>query len=176
MMHFSFGRSSAKALLVLAACGAFALHPLFGQAGTSWFSRIGFPTSPQTTSPAQSPSDMVSAVLSEVNKFRAQNGLAALRLDDRLNQAAQLHSNDMAAHNTMSHNCQNGTTPSQRITNAGYSWHAIAENVATGQTTAQQVVQAWINSAGHRANMLKTDIKDVGIGFNHNYWTLDLAG
>lgn len=133
-------------------------------------------TATPTHSPTTPPSQIIGDVLNEVNQFRAQNGLPALRLDNRLNVAAQRHSNDMALHKAMSHSCRDGTTLGQRITQAGYPWRNIAENVATGQTSARKVVQAWINSSGHRANMLKNNVKDVGIGYNNRYWTLDLAG
>ncbi len=110
-----------------------------------------------------------------VNNFRAQNGLPALALNTKLNSAAQRHSDDMAANNTMSHNCKDGTTASQRVTQAGYTWRTVAENVARGQKTPQEVVNAWINSPGHRANMLNTSVKDIGVGYNNRFWTLDLA-
>lgn len=130
----------------------------------------GFPATRTTGS------SIAAEVLREVNTFRAQNHLPPLGNSIPLQQAAQRHSDNMAANRNISHNCADGTTFSQRITQSGYLWHSIAENVAAGQASATEVVQAWIHSPGHRANLLKSDIKDAGIGFNNRYWTLDLAG
>lgn len=141
--------------------------------GTSSFVRGKITLSPVVST---SGSSIATEVLTEVNKFRAQNSLPPLSNSTQLQQAAQRHSDNMAVSSTMSHNCTDGTTFSQRISQSGYIWRSIAENVAAGQTSAQQVMQAWINSPGHRANMLKSDVKDAGIGYNNRYWTLDLAG
>lgn len=144
-------------------------------AGTSGFARTKI-TVPATTAETTPGNRIAEDVLNAVNTFRAQNGLPPLTANSLLQAAAQRHSDNMASHSAMSHTCADGTTFDQRISQAGYTWHSIAENVAAGQPSAKDVVQAWINSPPHRSNMLKTDIKDAGIGFNNRYWTLDLAG
>ena len=113
-------------------------------------------------------------VLNALNEFRQANGRSALRLDRQLNAAAQAHSDDMASRRVMSHSGANGSQPADRVTAAGYDWSRVAENVAAGQRSAAEVVKAWANSPGHRANML-SDVTDVGIGVNSNYWTMNLA-
>jgi uncharacterized protein YkwD len=148
----------------------------YGVSAFSPSAKVAISGGTTTQPPTTTTGTYVADVLNEVNKFRAQNGRTALKLNSLLNQAAQRHSNNMAANSTMSHNCEDGTTMVQRVNQAGYTWRALAENVAAGQSTPQQVVQAWANSSGHRANMLNTSVKDVGVGFNNKYWTLDLGG
>jgi len=115
-------------------------------------------------------------VLKLVNDFRAENGLPPVKLDDRMNQAAQKHSDFMAETAQISHTGRNGSKAHERMTAEGVSWRTAAENVAAGQQTPEQVVQDWINSPGHRANLLNADATIMGLGENSNYWTLDLAG
>jgi uncharacterized protein YkwD len=116
------------------------------------------------------------AVLEEVNKFRAQNGLPPVRLNQTLNQAAQKHSDYQAVNRRMSHDGSGGSQVSDRVSAAGYRWRSVNENVAWNQQTPQEVVQAWINSPGHRANLLSASVKEIGVGENNKYWTLNMAG
>jgi uncharacterized protein YkwD len=124
----------------------------------------------------QNPEALAQAVLSAVNQFRREHHLPPVRLDPRLNRAAQAHADYMAAHRTLTHTGANGLDPSRRVTEAGYRWRCIAENVATGQITAEEVVRDWMDSPRHRANLLQTAVTDIGVGYNDTYWTLDLAG
>ena len=119
-------------------------------------------------------------VVDFTNQHRAAAGLAALSVDQRLVNAAQAHSNDMAAHNTMSHSGSDGSNPGQRISAAGYGWRAWAENVAAGYPDAPSVDQGWWNSPGHQANMLSTSITQIGVGLAYSvtgvpYWTQDFG-
>lgn len=114
-------------------------------------------------------------VLTEVNRFRARYGLPALHLEPRLTWAAQSHSNFMALTRTMSHTGRSGTQPWDRVEQSGYAWHRVAENVAAGQHSPQEVVNDWIHSPGHRANMLDPQVTEIGVGYTNDYWTLDLA-
>jgi uncharacterized protein YkwD len=116
------------------------------------------------------------AVLAEVNNFRAQNGLPPVQLNQTLNKVAQSHSDFQAATGKMSHEGAGGSQVSDRVSAAGYRWRSVNENVAWNQQTPQEVVQAWINSPGHRANLLSPSVKEVGIGENNKYWTLNMAG
>ncbi len=118
---------------------------------------------------------IISHVLSIINKQRTQAGLLGLRLHSRLTAAAQAHSKDMAWCNFLSHIGSDGSSFAERIRRHGYSFSASGENVAFGFTSAQQVVQGWMNSPGHRANILNPKYKDIGIGYAHkhnDYWTL----
>jgi len=101
-----------------------------------------------------------------VNAERAQQGLAPLQLNAQLNVAAQRHAINMGCQGVMAHNLD-GQDAGQRMNAAGYSWSAWAENVAMGYTSAPTVVAGWMNSPGHRANILdesSLDLTETGIG------------
>ncbi len=126
------------------------------------------------------------AVLAEVNAFRASNGKPPLPLDSRLSQAATLHSQDMLAHNQMTHTGSDGSRLGQRITRAGYLWRAVRENIVAGRSDARQAVMSWIGSPGHAANMLADNVTQIGVGHAsgpglmagnpaRHFWTLVLA-
>ena len=102
-------------------------------------------------------------VLSLVNKSRKQKGLAALTRNKNLDRAAQVHARDMVAKNYFSHQGRDGTTPKDRIQAAGYQGMAFGENIAQGQKTGKEVVQSWLDSPPHRANILNRDYKYMGI-------------
>ena len=70
----------------------------------------------------------------------------------------------MATNDYFSHTSQDGTSFATRITNAGYKWSGAAENIAKGQRTPADVMKAWMNSSGHRANILNCGLKDLGVG------------
>ncbi|MEV2275074.1 CAP domain-containing protein [Nocardiopsis sp. NPDC049922] len=112
----------------------------------------------------------VNQVVQLVNAERAEAGCGPLRVDDRLTAAAQEHSEDMDARNYMAHESPEGEGPGDRAQRHGYdSWGA--ENVAKGQTSAEQVMDAWMNSPGHRANILNCDLVAIGVGESGNAWT-----
>ncbi|CAI5747290.1 unnamed protein product [Peronospora destructor] len=98
--------------------------------------------------------DYASAMLATVNKQRATKGLSPLCLNKKLHIAAQAHSDDMAAKNFMGHEGSDGSTMSQRITTAGYDWTSVAENVAAGHVTVDDVMQGWIDSPKHLENIM----------------------
>ncbi|NEQ25833.1 MAG: CAP domain-containing protein [Microcoleus sp. SIO2G3] len=133
----------------------------------------------------RSSNHFVSKVLQLTNSFRRQNHLKPLRLNDRLTAAAQQHSQDMALQDFFAHEGRNGSTVQARGLAAGYRG-SIGENIAAGQPTPQAVVQAWIDSAPHRANLLDPRYRDIGIGFFNNlndsgttnysyYWAQDFG-
>ncbi|POM61103.1 hypothetical protein PHPALM_29935 [Phytophthora palmivora] len=126
-------------------------------------------TKAPTTAPSTSSSStMQTQMLVAVNKQRATAGLPALCMNSKLQSAAQGHSNDMAANDFMSHTGSNGSTMSQRITAAGYAWNSIAENVAAGQTNVDAVMTAWMNSPGHKANILSSKVTMFGCAYAYN--------
>jgi uncharacterized protein YkwD len=117
---------------------------------------------------------VVQQVLDLVNRKRGQAGLSPLRLHSQLNAAAQAHSNDMARHNFLSHTGADGSSPFDRIRRYGYNYRRAGENIASGYSSAQDVMQGWLNSSGHRANILNPKFRDIGIGVasgNKRYWT-----
>jgi uncharacterized protein YkwD len=110
------------------------------------------------------------ATLCLVNKERVARGLAALADNAKLDAAAAHHTNDMIAHDYFEHVSPGGETPEQRIRATGYiparAGFEIGENIATGSTgldTPAQIVAAWMNSAGHRANILDPNYQETGL-------------
>ncbi|OUP60246.1 CAP domain-containing protein [Butyricicoccus pullicaecorum] len=112
-------------------------------------------TSTGTSSAAQ-------AVLAEVNAARAQNGLSALTLDANMNRAAAVRAAELAQ--SFSHTRPNGSRGLTALNEAGVSYRTAGENIASGQQTAQAVVSAWMNSSGHRANILSASFGRMGVG------------
>ena len=120
-----------------------------------------------TAAPAEAASraEFRSAVVKLTNEIRADKGCKPLRTSERLTKAAQRHANDMAAKNYFSHTSRNGTQWYQRIRAAGYP-DAAGENIAYGFSTARGVVKGWMNSPGHRRNILDCSFKAIGVGYN----------
>lgn len=123
------------------------------------------------SSPTPSPNNIVQRVLDLSNAERARVGAPALRLNNQLIASAQAHTNLMAQHNQLSHQLPGEPTLGDRIAQAGYRWSAIAENIAQGQQTPEAVLQSWMNSTGHRNNLLNPNYQDLGVGYANNYWT-----
>ena len=121
----------------------------------------------ETTS--SSPTDQIVQL---TNAERDKAGCAALHVDSRLTSAAQSHAIDMATKDYLSHTSMDGRTFDQRIRAAEYSSPA-AENIATGQAIPSEVMQDWMQSAGHRRNIVNCSIKAIGVGYDSrgNYWT-----
>ncbi|MFF2774049.1 CAP domain-containing protein [Streptomyces sp. NPDC058052] len=113
-------------------------------------------------------------VLSLVNAERAKAGCGPLTANATLARAAQGHSDDMAARDFFDHTNPDGDGPGERVTAAGYPWSTYGENIAMGQSTPEQVMEGWMNSPGHRANILNCDFKELGVGVQNDggpYWT-----
>jgi uncharacterized protein YkwD len=104
-------------------------------------------------------------VLNLTNQQRQQHGCAALALSPQLTAAASAHSQDMALHDLFSHTGSNGSTIVSRVAATGYSYSQLAENLAAGPATAQDVVASWMNSPGHRANILNCGMHELGVGY-----------
>ena len=98
--------------------------------------------------------DFESEVIDLVNAERATQGLHPLTVDDNLATAARDHSEDMGLQGYFSHTSLDGRTVPDRITAAGYSYNTYGENIAGGQPTPEAVIDAWMESSGHRANIL----------------------
>jgi uncharacterized protein YkwD len=136
------------------------------------------PSSARSTPPAAPTASGATALVAQlVNTERAKHGCAPLTVNAKLTKAAQAHSADMAAHRTMSHTGSDGSSPGERITAAGYAWSSYGENVAYGYGTPASVMAGWMNSPGHRANILNCSFKEIGVGLAQpgNYWTQDFG-
>ncbi|MFD6387667.1 sigma-70 family RNA polymerase sigma factor [Streptomyces nigra] len=123
----------------------------------------------------EAPSGTVGQVVALVNKERATAGCGPLAEDSLLDKSAQAHSADMAARDFFDHTNPDGADPGQRITAAGYRWSTYGENIAMGQQTPEAVMESWMNSPGHRANILNCSFKDIGVGVHEGpggpWWT-----
>ncbi|GAA0232538.1 hypothetical protein GCM10010492_34120 [Saccharothrix mutabilis subsp. mutabilis] len=144
------------------------------------------PTATTTEAPQQQPAPPATPTRTEVelaeakvfnltNAERVANGCPALGIDERLDKAARGHSADMAAQNYFSHTSKDGRTFADRIKAAGYPSPG-AENIAAGQRTPEAVVKGWMESPGHRANILNCKLKTLGVGMARGgaygiYWT-----
>ncbi|MFF7340138.1 sigma-70 family RNA polymerase sigma factor [Streptomyces sp. NPDC008163] len=136
-------------------------------------------TRPAPAQPAPSPPSDAEQVLALVNTERAKEGCTPVTGNDELTTAAQRHSEDMAAHDYFSHTSQDGSGPGERITAAGYRWSTYGENIAKGQRTPADVMNSWMNSPGHRANILNCSFKELGVGIQDSpggiVWTQDFG-
>ncbi|MFD7621104.1 CAP domain-containing protein [Streptomyces sp. NPDC059802] len=135
------------------------------------------PSSAPATRGAAAPTTQ-SAVLALVNQERAKVGCSPLTASASLASLAQDFSEDMAARGFFDHTDPDGRTPWDRASEAGVPGLA-AENIARGQTDAQAVMDSWMNSAGHRANILNCDYKTLGVGVHYGsggpWWTQDFG-
>ncbi len=112
-------------------------------------------------------------VIRLVNEIRVQNGLKTLTYDWELSRVARIKSQDMKDNRYFSHNSPVYGTPFQMIKNFGISYRSAGENIAKGYATPQAVVNGWMNSSGHRANILNSNFTHIGVGYvaGGNYWT-----
>ena len=130
--------------------------------------RLHTPPAPSTAAPAPS-GGVTTQVVTLTNAERAKAGCGPLTVNATLTGVAQAHSQD-------------GRTPFDRMTAAGYRYSTAAENIAAGQRTPQDVMTAWMNSPGHRANILNCALKQIGVGYATGsssqygaYWTQDFG-
>lgn len=128
-------------------------------------------TTPTTTTERveTSPADQVVAL---VNEARDLAGCEPLTVDERVAEAARKHSADMAEHDYFSHTTPDGVDFAQRMRAEGYPSPG-GENIARGQRSAEQVMRAWMNSDGHRRNILNCGFTTIGVGLDTRgwYWT-----
>ncbi|MFJ9346600.1 CAP domain-containing protein [Streptomyces sp. NPDC101237] len=135
------------------------------------------PKPSSTPKAAGTASGVVARLVDLVNAERGKVGCSALTLNTTLSKVAQAHSEDMARHQTMSHDGSDGSSPGDRITGAGYTWSSYGENVAYGYASADQVMAGWMASPGHKANILNCSFKEIGVGLAGpgSYWTQDFG-
>ncbi|MFJ3624385.1 CAP domain-containing protein [Streptomyces iakyrus] len=114
-------------------------------------------------------------VLALVNTERAAAGCSPVTANDRLTRAADDYSDVMASSGVMSHTGPDGSTMTTRVEAAGYRWSTLGENIARGQADAASVMKSWMNSPGHRANILNCSFKELGVGVHFGdggpWWT-----
>lgn len=115
-------------------------------------------------------------VIQLTNQERAKHGLKPLKANWELSRVARYKSADMRDKNYFSHTSPTYGSPFNMIKSFGLSYRSAGENIAAGQSTPQQVVQAWMNSEGHRANILNAGYTEIGVGYatggsKRYYWT-----
>ena len=117
-------------------------------------------------------------VLTLVNKERAKLGLNGLQMDWELQRTARYKSQDMRDKGYFSHQSPTYGSPFDMMKAFGIKYRTAGENIAQGQQTAEQVMKSWMNSAGHRKNILSKDFTHIGVGYvsNGNYWTQMFIG
>jgi len=125
-------------------------------------------------------------LLDLLNQTRVQAGLDPLSSDPLLTNAAENHSESMAADDFFSHTGADNSSPFERMQLEGYQFRAAGENLAAGYSTPESVLEAWMNSPGHRANILNSNFTEIGVGYDYlandtgsvnygHYWTLDFG-
>ncbi|MBQ9493690.1 MAG: serine protease [Oscillibacter sp.] len=123
-------------------------------------------------------SDYETEVVRLVNAERARYGLAALAADAELSRVARYKSRDMREKGYFSHESPTYGTPFQMMKSFGITYRTAGENIAYGYGTPQKVVEAWMNSEGHRANILNASYTRIGVGYvaDGHYWTQMFTG
>lgn len=140
------------------------------------------PTVSETTEPNEGNTSEVSSyekqVVELVNKERASKGLSPLTLNTELSRVARIKSEDMRDNGYFSHNSPTYGSPFDMMKSFGISYRTAGENIAMGQQSPEAVVTAWMNSDGHRANILNANFTQIGVGYaaNGNYWTQMFIG
>lgn len=123
------------------------------------------PTTSETKAEASTVSAIEQAVVDETNKARATYGLKPLQIDTALMGAAREKSIDMQKNNYFSHTSPTFGSPFDRLKALNIQYRTAGENIAKGQRSASEVVTAWMNSEGHRANILNESYTHIGVGF-----------
>ena len=126
-------------------------------------------------------SSMTSQVVNLVNSERTAQGLTALQKDSRLAAVAQQKAEDMAKNQYFSHTSPTYGSAFDMLKAAGYSYKTAGENIAMGQKSAASVMDGWMHSSGHRANILHTSYEKIGVGYAVSadgmpYWVQIFAG
>ncbi|WP_391122124.1 CAP domain-containing protein [Psychrobacillus sp. L3] len=136
----------------------------------------------EQTPPSNNQEVKVPAAVQEVvdltNKERAKEGLKALQIDVKLSQSAQAKSQDMKNKNYFDHTSPTFGSPFDQMKSLGITYKSAGENIAMGQRSAAEVVDAWMKSPGHRANIMNPSFTHIGVGLSDSgfYWTQQFIG
>ncbi|RRJ64489.1 hypothetical protein EHV15_17345 [Paenibacillus oralis] len=121
-------------------------------------------------------SQFATQVIKLVNQERAKQGLKPLTGDSALNNMALAKAKDMSQNNYFSHTSPTYGSPFDMMKKFGIKYSYAGENIAMGQKTPQEVVKAWMNSEGHRANILNANYNLIGVGYYNGYWAQEFVG
>jgi uncharacterized YkwD family protein len=136
------------------------------------------PVNRSNTPGASAISQLAQQVIELTNNERRKNGLPSLNADVSLSRVAQTKTNDMNSKHYFSHTSPTYGSPFDMMRDFGVTYKSAGENIAMGQTSAQQVVTSWMNSEGHRKNILSPNYTNIGVGYtsNGNYWSQMFIG
>lgn len=175
--------------VLLSACSSGGSEqPDLGQAVASPSIDISQPSqTTQNVGCAAEPEALQASVLYFINQARSTARMCGnqsfasappLVWNDMLQIAAQRHSDDMAQHNFFSHTGSDGSSASQRASDSGFNWRTMGENIAAGQPTSESVVQSWLDSPGHCANLMSSNFEETAVACTQDnqsqygqYWT-----
>ncbi len=129
---------------------------------------------PENQKPEQADKTFARQVADLVNEERAKAGLEAVTVDEKIESAALVRAKEIEL--SFSHTRPDGRSFSTVLTENGISFQSSGENIAWGQSSPEEVMNGWMNSSGHRANILNPDFKKIGVGFYQNqagrkFWT-----
>ncbi|SER34766.1 uncharacterized protein, YkwD family [Gracilibacillus ureilyticus] len=132
----------------------------------------------ETDQAAQELSQFEQQVVALTNAERQKQGLAPLKIDTELSKVARVKSQDMATNGYFSHNSPTYGSPFDMMKQFGINYRTAGENIAKGQQSPEEVVKAWMNSEGHRANILNANFTHIGVGYvaNGDVWTQQFIG
>jgi len=150
--------------------------PAVPDQGGSQLPDIGVPNTPNTpdTNVPETDNSFTAQVVALVNEERAKAGLSPLTVDSKVAAAADTRAREIET--SFSHTRPDGSSFSTALTQSGVSYRGAGENIAYGQKTPKDVMNSWMNSQGHRANILNKDFTTIGVGYHQNsdgtgYWT-----
>jgi uncharacterized YkwD family protein len=144
-------------------------------------------TQPVVTSPAAVPkpadpgtstrvTNFASQVVSLVNQERAKASLGALAVNKRLSNMAMVKAQDMKNNNYFDHNSPTYGSPFDMMKQFGITYHYAGENIAMGQRTPREVMTAWMDSPGHKANILNKNFTSIGVAYYNGEWVQEFTG
>lgn len=132
------------------------------------------PTKPEENNNANS--DFASQVIDLVNKERAKAGLQPLKSDAALNKVAMIKAKDMYDNNYFSHQSPTLGSPFDLMRAQGINYNTAGENIAKGQRSPQEVMNAWMNSDGHRKNIMSSSFTSIGVAYHNGVWVQAFTG
>lgn len=120
--------------------------------------------------------DFAQQVAELVNQERAKAGLKPVQMDAALSKVALAKAQDMSANNYFDHNSPTYGSPFDMMKQYGIQYSTAGENIAMGQQSPQEVMQQWMNSEGHRQNIMNPAFTKIGVGFTNGYWVQEFIG
>lgn len=134
------------------------------------------PSAPASTGATVQKSGFAAQVVDLVNQERAKAGLSALKTDAKLTTVADAKAKDMYNNNYFDHNSPTYGSPFDMMKQFGVTYSYAGENIAMGQQSPTEVMTAWMNSPGHKANILNANFKSIGVAYFNGEWVQEFTG